>query len=694
MQRPSLMAAGALSATLTAFALMPVVSASAKTTTLGRSAAADLKGWRADMRLVAAPSRGCFTATFPMRAWRQVACAGTPRYPQLPQRGLAPQNAGNGYDALAKAPTGTISAAIGSFDKVSVTKEAGPINNKGPAIANAYSLQLNTNQFQTPLCAGSPNTLCQGWQQFIYENTGTLGRAYIQRWLIGYNTTCPILPVLWHTYLPPNSTDIDCWMNSAVGAVPLPSQPVTNLRQLELAGTVSPGGDSVIMFAGANAYLMAAGDDAIGAAAGWTVAEFNVVGDGNSGQATFNNGAQLLVRTRIIYGGTAAPICVNGGFTAETNNLDFGTPQPAASAPGPAIRFLENSAGGAKTPCAAAAAVKSIRFGKTKTPIASIASGSAIHLFAVGQDGHVWTDFFNGIIWSGWIPVPGATLFTPGTPIALVPGASGAIHLFAVAKDGGVRTDFFTGTSWTGWATLSGNSFAQLTPITLLRGASDTIHLFAVGQDGHVQTNFFNGTGWVGWSELTGTFAQLTPIALVPGASDTIHLFAVDQAGTARTKFFNGTTWTPWSSLPGAAFGQDTPITVLPGPSETIHLFAGDQAGTVRTNFFNGTTWSGWATVPAETFAQRTPIAVVPGASETIHLFAVGQAGTVQTDFFDGTSWTPWSSVPGATFAQDTPIALVPGPSETIHLFAVDQGGTARTDFFDGTTWVGWTLVP
>jgi hypothetical protein len=686
-----------LCATLTAIVLMPFFSASAKTIGPGQSsAAADLKGWRTDMAQGALPSRGCFTATFPGRAWRQVPCAATPRYPQLPRRGLSPQNAGNGIDASAEAPTGNISTAIGSFDKVSVTSESGPINNTGPAIANAYTLQLNTNTFPTPLCAGSPNPGCLGWQQFIYENTGTLGRAYIQRWLIGYNTTCPVLPVPWNSYIPPNSTNIDCWMNSTIGAVPLPGQPVTNLRQLELAGSVGPGGDSVIMFVAANAYLMAAGDDAIDASAGWKIAEFNVVGDGSAGQATFSKGAQILLRTRIIYGGTAAPICVNQGFTGETNNLNFGTPQPAVSAPGPAIRFLENSAGGAKTPCAAAATVKSIRFGKTKTPIASIGDDSeGIHLFAVGPDGHVWTDFFNGVLWSGWIPVPGATPFTLGTPIALVPGASNTIHLFAVGQDSHVQTDYFNGTTWSGWTELPG-TFAQLTPITLLRGASNTIHLFAVGQNGHVKTNFFNGTTWAGWTELPGTFTQLTPITLVPGASETIHLFAVDQIGTVRTNFFNGTSWgSVWKKMPGATFAQDTPIALLPGASETIHLFAVDQVGTVQTDFFNGTSWSGWIPVPgATTFTPGAPIALVPGASETIHLFAVGQDSHLQTDFFNGSTWSGWIQVPDATpFPQGTPIASLPGASETIHLFAVAQGGTVRTDFFDGTTWIG-SIVP
>jgi hypothetical protein len=103
------------------------------------------------------------------------------------------------------------------------------------------------------------------------------------------------------------------------------------------------------------------GDNAVHAAAGWTTAEFNVFGDGGNsaggGQASFNSGSTVVTRTRIIYGGTAAPTCVAEGFTAESNNLNFGPSAPGASAPGPAVVATESSAGGAMANCSAATTV-------------------------------------------------------------------------------------------------------------------------------------------------------------------------------------------------------------------------------------------------------------------------------------------------------------------------------------------------
>ncbi len=87
----------------------------------------------------------------------------------------------------------------------------------------------------------------------------------------------------------------------------------------------------------------ATGDNSVHAAAGWTIAEFNVFGDGGGSQANFNSGAQIVIRDRIVYGGTAPPNCVAVGYTGETNNLNFPLSPPAPSSPGPALLFTENT---------------------------------------------------------------------------------------------------------------------------------------------------------------------------------------------------------------------------------------------------------------------------------------------------------------------------------------------------------------
>lgn len=305
------------------------------------------------MTKVPLPKKGCFKATNPKREWQQIPCTSAPPYPAQPRNGPPPVTVGDTNDVSAQAPTGHISTATGSFDSVTgVTSESGLINNTGSAQPDTYTLQLNTDFFTSTACAGSPNPNCRGWEQFVFENNPSDHRLFIQYWLIKYNATCPAGGG-WTQFSFPMSTDIYCYRNDSSGATPASAQPITNLGQLNLTGTVGAGGDSATLSAGNTVYSLT-GDNTVNAAAGWTAAEFNVFGDAGGGQANFNSGSTVVPRTRITYGGTAAPICLAQGFTGETNNLSLGPTAPAASLPGPALEFTESSAGGASSNCAAA----------------------------------------------------------------------------------------------------------------------------------------------------------------------------------------------------------------------------------------------------------------------------------------------------------------------------------------------------
>ncbi|MBV1853516.1 VWD domain-containing protein [Catellatospora tritici] len=314
--------------------------------------------WRMQLPQLPPPAARCATSAYPRLVWQSTQCKSAPDIPQLPRVPDTPRTphvVGNGTDLSAQAPSGTISMGIGSFDNVTgVTSESSPIGNTGTPVADAYTLQLNTEFFVSSACAGSPNPNCRGWEQFIFANDGTSGVAFIQYWLLQYNAPCPTGGgILWNQFSFTGGTDIYCYRNSPT-AVAVPFQPITNLANLRLAGSATATGDSVTMFVGATAYT-AAGDNAVHAAGAWTIAEFNVFGyGGNSdggGMATFNAGASLSVRTRILYGGTEKPECVARGFTGETNNLGFTTTPPVASPPGPALLFVEDSTGTSTPNC-------------------------------------------------------------------------------------------------------------------------------------------------------------------------------------------------------------------------------------------------------------------------------------------------------------------------------------------------------
>ncbi len=305
-----------------------------------------LEAWRSSMAKVPLPKKGTFEATYPSKEWRAVPSVKAPPYPMVPRSGPRAFVVGNGNDVSAQAPTGLISSATGSFDNVAgVTSESGQINNTGPAVANAYSLQLNTNFFPSTVPGSPPG--CQGWEQFVFANDGTQGVVFIQYWLINFGTT------------PPGAGWIQfgsSWFRNSNNASGVPNEPISNLANLSLSGTVSASGDSYLFSTG-SLMFMAAGDNAVNAVAGWNIAEFCVVGNAGGGEANFNSGATVVTRTKIVDGGADAPFCVAQGFTGETNNLSFGPTAPSASPPGPAVIATETSAGGATANCAAATTV-------------------------------------------------------------------------------------------------------------------------------------------------------------------------------------------------------------------------------------------------------------------------------------------------------------------------------------------------
>ena len=268
--------------------------------------------WHKLMTQTAHAAAGCFIASYPDTAWNPVTCIAGSRHPfrLVPKLEGLRQNAtvGNGTDFSAQVSSGTISQAVGTFPVVTnVTTET-------DGNANVFSLQLNTQVFNTAACNGVSG--CRGWQQFIYSTT-TIGGAFMQYWLLNYGPTCPSGWI---------ASSGSCFRNSSI--MPVPAQTVAALQSLSLTGMANSAGlDTVILSTGTTLYRASGQDSVLNLSQGWTQAEFNIFGDGGSiPTATFNAGATLLVNTNVSNGTTNAPVCAGGGFTFEGNNLSLVNP--------------------------------------------------------------------------------------------------------------------------------------------------------------------------------------------------------------------------------------------------------------------------------------------------------------------------------------------------------------------------------
>jgi hypothetical protein len=294
--------------------------------------------WRKAMSKKALPKKGCFKALPGDTDWTETGCVTPPNIPYLPKGAPQPQTVGNGVDSQLQSSS-PISALFGEVIG------ADNITSESDGTVDEYSLQVNTNTFLNPAaCNGAADrTQCWGWQQYVFANYGSgNGLVYIQYWLINYINACP---AGW------TANESNCYKNSAAQSVP--NQPISNLTSLRLVGAATSGGTDTSMIDTGDAGIVATGQDSVlglGQSGAWKTAEFNVFGNGNRSQASFNSNATAYIRMSVerADGTSGTPVCASGGTTGETNNLNLmpGSCCPTKQLGGsdPFIQFTESNA--------------------------------------------------------------------------------------------------------------------------------------------------------------------------------------------------------------------------------------------------------------------------------------------------------------------------------------------------------------
>ncbi len=309
-------------------AVSPIADASSASTTKDPR----LEEWHTAIMKVPSPKDGCFTASYPGATWIEVPCESVPVGPSLGSHGGkhekrsegASQVGGGGGDLTVGHGTdffaqmsGPIFRATGSFPSV-----------KGDTLSNAYSVQLNSNEFSSALtntlCARSTNeagagplsSQCNAWQQAAYLNAGSGSGLFFQYRVLNYDAPCFFLGFDWT----PDGND--CFMNSA--SVPnVPLLPVTDLSSMSLE-MVAGSSDTIKMSIEGQAY-MASFPSVLGLNLGsWNTAEFGVFGPSKS---QVNLSPDTSIVTQIVTEPPQnTPTCtttIPGVATFESNNLSL-----------------------------------------------------------------------------------------------------------------------------------------------------------------------------------------------------------------------------------------------------------------------------------------------------------------------------------------------------------------------------------
>lgn len=299
--------------------------------------------WQGEIANVPTPGHGCYHASYPALQWQATACQVAPDIPFAPHLATqgAPSVVGNGTDYAAQV-TGTLSKATGTFTHVTAgITEKGKVGNAGPNLANAFSLQLNSEFFSDPpaCSAAAVPSACSGWQQFIYafHYSGDTNLVFMQYWLLYYDTTCP---VGWHTDVTGRYTF--CYENSPATAYG--SLPATALGQATLVGQAASGGNDTVTLSGpSGASSVSNSDSMLDLSAFWNATEWGVFGDAGGGQAKFGADSKLEPVTTLQGTSSSAPTCVVEGFTAETNNLSLTKTKVLGSESSPTMASTETN---------------------------------------------------------------------------------------------------------------------------------------------------------------------------------------------------------------------------------------------------------------------------------------------------------------------------------------------------------------
>ena len=148
-----------------------------------------------------------------------------------------------------------------------------------------------------------------------------------------------------------------------------------------------------------------------------------------------------------------------------------------------------------------------------------------LDLFAVRQDGRVWTMWWNATDgWSAWRSIGG--FFPAGARIAAVSRTPDNIDLFITGNDGRVYTSWwFNGADWSGvndnWRPLGG-FFPAGAPVAAVARTAGNLDLFITGNDGLVYTSWWSdGAEWSGindnWAALDNFHQKAFPAQISSG---------------------------------------------------------------------------------------------------------------------------------------------------------------------------------
>jgi hypothetical protein len=364
-------------------------------------------------------------------------------------------------------------------------------------------------------------------------------------------------------------------------------------------------------------------------------------------------------------GTTAAPSCVQEGFTGETTNFNLVAGSCTAfGGSSPGIRFTEvtNSPG----------------IASTSRPINAISRGpGSIDIFYRSTDGTVHTNDLSGSGWGVDNSIGGSGV---GYPVA-VPRGPGHIDAFAIGNNGEVLTaDWAGGATWTAWWPLLSGNFS--TGLVGLSRDGSLIDIFGSSQ-GTLTRDAWDGQNWNPAPLQQGNSILGAP-SVVSWGPRRMDVFARGTDQGLYTKSWDGTTWYDYFAINRGVQFTGNPSAVSRS-SNSIDVFVrGTDGKLYTTSWDGGPEWDAYTRLSDMQFIGD-PYAVSWGPNR-IDVFVEGTDQRLHTMTWDGgPKWIDFSLVGPELIAGD-PSAVSWGPNR-IDVFVRGTDGRVYTKALNGKTW-------
>jgi hypothetical protein len=325
----------------------------------------------------------------------------------------------------------------------------------------------------------------------------------------------------------------------------------------------------------------------------------------------------------------------------------------------------------------------------------SVASSGANNLdvFVVGKDGSIYNASWGpqtSYNWRGWGRVLNLKA-KPGSLVAAVSRSADWLDIFAVGNDGGIYTASWNPTfkdGWHGWWKITGLQVDPGTPVSVASKGANNLDVFVVGKDGGIYTASWGSQTNYAWS----SFTQIPNLKTKPGSivdaiarsSNRLDIFVTGEDGYVYTSSLANPpkNWQSWSTIANIQVAPGSPVSAASRESDNLDIFVVGKDGGIYTAAKGSQTnnvWEGWWRIGDLVVDQKSYVAAVSRSADKLDILVAGKDNRVHTAGWEpkfSCGWKDWQSVLDLSLKSGSILGVTSRAADWLDIFAasIDSG--------------------